>query len=65
MTWPAAQRGVRRTILRVADARRAAQAAVSQGCEVEVTTPDGLRFRFRPFKAEAEPEGNPWDDAHA
>lgn len=63
MTRPAAQRKPRATVLRAADARRAARMALENGCAVEVTTPNGLRFRFMPLEAEKPPEKHSWDDA--
>lgn len=66
MTQAAVQRKPRAAVLRAADARRAARMALDNGCAVEVTTPNGLRFRFTPLEGPAkEPEKNPWDDAEA
>lgn len=58
----AAARKPRSPVLRAADARRAARYARENSCAVEVTTPNGLRFRFTPLEAEKKPEHNPWDD---
>lgn len=65
MARPASIARKRQLVLRAADARRAARAAVETGCEVEVVAPNGLRFLFRQPQAAPEPEKNPWDEAKA